>query len=290
MKCLSIYNEKGGVGKTTVCVNVAAALALMLSREASRPGDSAGRVLVADLDTQAHSEITLAGGFFSRRRPTGLGAYDNIPGILMLQTDLPLREIIRTADIPRHGDHNLDYLPSSKDKMPQVEATLIADPVDGLFRLRDVLESVADLYEYVLVDNPPSRSHVALNSLVAATHVVVPVELEAPAIEGLGNAFKTIRGVQRQHNRGLQLLGILPNKANLHITEQREFYDALCREYGDLVLPPVSRRTEITQAASEGLDIFSYRPPRNSGGIVSASPATAEFARAAQEIRDRMDR
>jgi chromosome partitioning protein len=289
MKCLSIYNEKGGVGKTTVCINVAAGLALMLSREAGGPGSSAGSVLVVDLDTQAHSEITLAGGFFGRRLQTGLGPYDNIPGLLMMQTDLPVREIIRAADIPRHGHGNLHYLPSSKDKMPQVEAALIADPVDGLFQLRDLLGSVEESYEYVLVDNPPSRSHLSMNSLVAATHVVVPLELEAPAIEGLGNALKTIKGVQRQHNHDLQLLGILPNKVNFHITEQREFYDALCREYGDLILPPISRRAEVTQATSEGLDIFSYRPPRSSGGIVSASPATAEFARATEEIRRRMD-
>ena len=289
MKILSVFNQKGGVGKTTATINIGAAFALMLSYEAG-PAEEPGRVLVVDLDQQAHSDITLSGGFFGKRTPLPLGPYDNIAGLLMLETTRPILEIIVTADIPLNARRNMDYIPSSKKKMMNVDATLRADPVEGLYRLRQILTPIDAMYAYSIIDNPPGLSHLSVNSLVAATHVVIPVQLEAPSLDGLTEALQTIQSVQRQQNAALQIAGILPTMCDFRYQEQEEFLGSLQRQYGELLLPPISRRAEITYAVSEGLDIFSFKPARASGEIVSASQATREFAAAAEELRRRMDR
>ena len=287
MKVLSVFNQKGGVGKTTTTINIGAAFALMMSHEVGAK-EEPGRVLIIDLDQQTHSEITLSGGFFGQRRQTGLGPYDNIAGLLMLDTTLPVTDINQTAEIPLGARHNMDFIPSSKEKMPNVDSALKNDPVDGLFRLREILETLEPFYQYVVIDNPPGLSYLSINSLVGSTHVLIPCQLEAPSIESLSGALKTIQSVQRQHNRNLQLLGILPTMCDFRQQEQHEFLDSLNKEYRNLVLKPISRRADVNYANSEGLDIFSFKPSRKSSAMVSASPATQEFAQVAEEIRQRM--
>ena len=288
MKVLSVFNQKGGVGKTTTTINLGAAFALMMSHEVGAK-EEPGRVLIIDLDQQTHSEITLSGGFFGQRRQTGLGPYDNIAGLLMLDTTLPVTDIIQTAEIPLGARHNMDFIPSSKEKMPNVDSALKNDPVDGLFRLREILETLEPFYQYVVIDNPPGLSYLSINSLVGSTHVLIPCQLEAPSIESLSGALKTIQSVQRQHNRNLHLLGILPTMCDFRQQEQHEFLDSLNREYRNLILKPISRRADVNYANSEGLDIFSFKPSRKSNAMASASPATQEFAQVAEEIRQRMD-
>jgi len=287
MKVLSVFNQKGGVGKTTTTINLGAALALMMSHEVGA-NEEPGRVLIIDLDQQTHSEITLSGGFFGQRRQTGLGPYDNIAGLLMLDTTLPVTDIIQTAEIPLGARHNMDFIPSSKEKMPNVDSALKNDPVDGLFRLREILETLEPFYQYVVIDNPPGLSYLSINSLVGSTHVLIPCQLEAPSIESLSGALKTIQSVQRQHNRSLQLLGILPTMCDFRQQEQHEFLASLNREYKNLILKPISRRADVNYANSEGLDIFSFKPSRKATAMASASPATQEFAQVAEEIRRRM--
>jgi chromosome partitioning protein len=287
MKVLSVFNQKGGVGKTTTTINLGAAFALMMSHEAG-PDEEPGRVLIIDLDQQTHSEITLSGGFFGQRRQTGLGPYDNIAGLLMMDTALPVTDIIRTSEIPRGARHNMDFIPSSKDKMPNVDSVLRDDPIDGLFRLRGLLETVEPFYKYVVIDNPPGLSYLSINSLIGSTHVVIPCQLEAPSIEGLSSALKTIQSVQRQHNPRLQFLGILPTMCDFRQQEQNEFLSSLQAKYNSLILSPINRRADVSYANGEGLDIFSFKPARRSDQLVSANPATQEFAHVAEEIRQRM--
>jgi chromosome partitioning protein len=287
MRILSFFNQKGGVGKTTATVNIGAAFALMLSHEAG-PEDEPGRVLILDLDQQIHTSVSLSGGFFGYR-DVSPGPYDNIAGLLMLETERPITEILSTASIPHGGRGNMDFIPSSKKKMTNVESALSSEPVDGLYRLREVLEPIDALYQYVVIDNPPSLGYLACNSLTAATHVVVPIQLEAAALFSLSETLRTIQSIQNKHNPELQLLGILATMCDFRNQEQREFYDSLRGKYGDLVLPPISRRAEIAYASSEGLDIFSFKPSRRSGSLASASQASQEYAAVAEEIRRRMD-
>lgn len=287
MKILSFFNQKGGVGKTTATVNIGAAFALMLSHEAG-PDDDPGRVLILDLDQQIHTSVSLSGGFFGYRE-VATGPYDNIAGLLLMETERSIAEIVATAGIPHAGRGNMDFIPSSKKKMTSVESALSAEPVDGLYRLREVLAPADSLYHYAVIDNPPSLGFLACNSLTAATHVVVPVQLEAAALFSLSETFRTIQSIQSKHNPDLQLLGILATMCDFRNQEQREFYDSLVNQYGDLVLPPITRRAEIAYASSEGLDIFSFKPSRKAGSLASASQASQEYAAVAEEIRRRMD-
>jgi chromosome partitioning protein len=286
VKIISCFSQKGGVGKTTATVNVSAAFGLMLWHE-NRPGQVPGRVLIVDLDQQANTDITLSGGFFGQRQQRNLGPYDNIAGLLMLDAQRPIFEIITNANIPVNA-RNVDFIPSNREKMQQVEAALQSDPANGLFRLREVLEPVEQDYEYVFVDNPPGVSHLSLNSLVASTHVILPIQLEAASVFGLADSLKAIKSIQQKYNRDLQLVGILPTMCNFRGGGQQEFYDGLCKQYKELMLPPISHRAEISDAFTAGLDIFSYKPARQAGAIMSSSLSTREYAQVAEELRGRL--
>ena len=288
MKIISYFSQKGGVGKTTATINVGAAFGLMLWHEA-QPGKASGRVLIVDLDQQANTDITLSGGFFGQRQQRNLGPYDNIAGLLMLDTQRPIFEIITNANIPVNA-RNVDFIPSNREKMLQVEPALQSDPANGLFRLQEVLEPVDQAYEYVFIDNPPGVSHLSVNSLVAATHVVLPIQLEAASVFGLADSLKAIKSIQQKYNRDLQVVGILPTMCNFRGAGQQEFYDGLGKQYGDLMLPPIIQRSEISDAFTAGLDIFSYKPARQSGAIMSSSPSTREYAQVAEELRNRLER
>ena len=184
----------------------------------------------------------------------------------------------------------LTSFPSNREKMLQVEPTLQSDPANGLFRLREVLEPVDQAYEYGFIDNPPGVSHLSVNSLVASTHVILPIQLEAASVFGLANSLKAIKSVQQKYNRDIcRVVGILPTMCNFRGAGQQEFYDGLGRQYGDLMLPPVYQRAEISDAFTAGLDIFSYKPARQSGAMVSSSSSTHEYAEVAEELRRRLD-
>lgn len=288
MKVLSVFNQKGGVGKTTATINIGAALALMLSYEAPANVEP-DRVLLVDLDKQGHSQTTITGGFFRRRiERTDLGPYDNIAGLLTQATDRPVLDIITNAGIPIRSRDNMDFVPSSKARMMGVDAEL-KSKVDGIFRLQEILFPIANLYEYVVLDNPPDLNSVSINALVAATHVVIPVQLAGPSLEALTETRKSIDAVRRQHNPDLQLVGILPTMAKLERAAQRELLAALEKQYGDLLLPPIADRSEVESATNEGMDIFSFKPSRQSDRIESVNKAANEYGIVAREIRRRMD-
>jgi chromosome partitioning protein len=286
MKTLAIFNNKGGVGKTTTTINVSAAFALMLSHEAG-PLREPGRVLVLDMDQATQTSVSLSGGFFSFDDKSR-GPYDNLAGLLLQATDYSAVELIVTAALPTGGRGNMDFIPSSA-KMAKVDRDLGEDLIDGLYRLREILEPVEGLYQYAFIDNPPNLGYGALNTLVAATDVLVPVQLEGPAIFALTETLHTISRIQEKPNPSLRLLGILPTMTNFRREEDKSWLEALRKQYGELVLPPIARRGEVTSALTQGLDIFSFRPPRQPEALASANLATQEFAALAMTIRERLD-
>lgn len=285
MKVLAVAHHKGGVGKTTISINISAALALMLAGE--NPNNP-GRVLLVDMDPQAHASTTLAGGVFSQadleENPVTLAE------LLLDETDLPVTNVLRTSRIPLYGGENLDYIPSSKARMGRASRELVG-AVDGQYRLLDIIQPLQGLFQYVIIDTPPELNVQTANSLVAATHVLVPVELAAFSLDGLSDVLGTIEKVQKRINPGLQLLGLQPTRCSFQRGEQVDILEGLKQRFSGLVLPPINERAEVTYAHSEGLDIFSYRPTRgrNPGEIESSSSATQEFAAAAREIRNRLD-
>lgn len=301
VKVISIANQKGGVGKSTYAINLAAALALMLGHEeksgparesAPEQGASnrpARRVLLVDMDPQSHAAATLAGGIFCPPERRGdRGATVTLGDLLLDESAVPVTAAIRTSGIPLRSNHNLDYFPSSKARM-KAASKLLSTEADGDYRLRYLLEAVARLYAYVVVDTPPSLDVMTVNSLVAADFVLIPVQLKGFSLDGLNDLLTTIQQVQRSKNPSLRLLGLQPTMTDFRRAEEVELNRSLVNRYGKLVLPPTSNKADVEYAINEGLDIFSYRPPRGaSAGLAGANPAAQEFARAAEEVRRRM--
>lgn len=281
MYVITVSNQKGGVAKTTTAVNLAAALALVERHlNPSKPK----RVLLLDMDPQGHASATAAGGVFGSKRD---GQYRHTLADLLVNDDPPSTvSLIQEARIPKiEGRRNLDFIPTTSAAMASASQLLVN--VDAReYRLAEALAPVAPLYKYVIVDTRPSLDVLTINALVAATHLLIPVELTALGMDSLVDMLSTVQRVQRRLNEKLTLVGILPSRCNLQRSEAQEILEQLQAQYGPVVLSPIKERAEVTYAHSAGLDIFSYRPPRSriAGEIASASPATQEFARMAEEV------
>ena len=110
---------------------------------------------------------------------------------------------------------------------------LLQGEVDGQYRLHEALEPLYDLYRYIVIDTPPTLDALTVNSLIAATHVLIPVELAAFSFDGLQGVLDTIQRVKKRQNPDLKVLGILPSRCNFQRAEQREIYEYLEKEYAD---------------------------------------------------------
>jgi chromosome partitioning protein len=286
MKILTVASQKGGVGKTTLAINVAAALALMQAYE--NPG-SPGRVLLVDMDPQAHASKTLAGGVF------GVGDEDEtdkqtLGDLLLGESTLPATAVIQTSHLPANGAGNLDYLPTHKSSLNVATRVLTSEP-DGQYRLMDLLTPIHSLYEYIIIDTPPNLGVMTINSLLAGTHVVIPIDLQAFALDSLVETLDTVERIQKHPrlNPDLKVIGILPVKCHFQRQEQVDWLETLTDRYGKLILPSIGDRGDVHSAQTQGLDIFSYKPARDTGDLASSNLAAQEYAKVAETIRSRMN-
>ncbi len=230
-KIISFANQKGGVGKTTSAINIAAGIGL-----------KGKKTLLLDCDPQGNA----SSGVGIRRNRIGATTYDILIGRARAED-----AIIKTEY------KNLSVLPSS---MPLAAAELeLADLEDRAFRLKNALESVKNDYDYIFIDCPPSLGMLTINALTASDGVIVPMQCEYFSLEGLTQILSTVKQVKRLYNPDLSLVGILITMHNGRLNLSVQVLDELKKHYADkLFSTPVSRNVRLSEAPSFGMPIQYY--------------------------------
>jgi chromosome partitioning protein len=245
-KIFCVANQKGGVGKTTTTVNLAAGLAQLKQR-----------VLVVDLDPQGNA--TMGSGI--DKRSMKLSVYDVLLGSAGV------------AEARQHSERvGYDVLGASRD-LAGAEIELVSMEQRDR-RLKGALAPIAGDYDFVLIDCPPSLSLLTLNGLTCAHGVIVPMQCEYFALEGLSDLVNTVKQVHANLNRDLQLIGLLRVMFDPRITLQQQVGDQLKSHFGDKVFNAlIPRNVRLAEAPSYGLPGVVFDPA--SRGAV----AYIEFAR-----------
>jgi len=281
---IAVANQKGGVGKSTTVVNLAAAFALKAAW--ARP-ENPDKILVLDMDPQCNTVITLAGGVFS---DSGIETPDvSLADFLGFRTAEPIMSVVKTSHLPVRGAGNLQFVFSTSASMKAIRNELAGSgAADAGFRLVDVLEEIRAIYPYIFIDTGPAEDWLTTNALAAATHVILPIEPAGFSIQGIEENFVYIEKIKKHMNPGLKVLGILPSRFHTTYTTQQDIVEFVDKRYADLILPVVAERSSIYDAIQAGYDIFSFKPPRKIGDLISSDPATEEFAKVAAEVEHRL--
>ncbi len=254
VKILAITNQKGGVGKTTSCVNLAASLAA-----------TKRRVLMVDLDPQGNA--TMGAGV--DKNSLEHSVYDVLTGRLGIQ------EVIRTDT-----SGGFDLLPANGD-LTAAEVELI--PVKRKeFRLKQALSQVQESYDYILIDSPPSLNMLTVNALVAAQGVLIPMQCEYYALEGISALMSTVETIRKSLNPSLKIEGILRTMYDPRNGLTRDVSNQLLEHFGGKVYRTViPRNVRLAEAPSHGLPALHY--DRHSRGAVAYLALAGEINRRTQD-------
>lgn len=230
-RVLAVANQKGGVGKTTTAINLGAALA-----ELGHP------VLIADMDPQAN-----ATGGLGVAPGTGGSTYELLLG------EASLRDVAIST-----GCEGLWIVPSTSD-LAGAEVELAA-MMAREFRLQRALDGAIARYEFVIIDCPPSVGLLTVNGLTAAQEVIVPVQCEYLALEGLGQFTNTLDLVRRNLNRELRLRGLLLTMYDRRTSLSQQVADEVRRHFPNTFRSVIPRSVRLSEAPSHGLPISVYEP------------------------------
>lgn len=228
---ISITNQKGGVGKTTSAVNLAYYLA-----KADK------KVLLVDFDPQGNAT-------------SGLGVDKDKLNITM--SDVMLGKKLLKDTIIATDYKNL-WLAPSTPHLANTEAEL-AQAERRFSRLKVAIESVANQYDFILIDSPPSLSLLTVNGLIAARYILLPVQAEFYALEGLGQLLETMKLVRKNINPTLDLLGVLPTMINSRTSLSQQVYEEIKQHFpGKVFKQTIPRNIRLAEAPSYGVPIGEY--------------------------------
>lgn len=228
---ISLVNQKGGVGKTTSAVNIAAAL-----------GDLGKKVLIVDIDPQGNA----TSGVGISKKNISRSTYD-----VIIERCFASEAVIKTKF------KNLSVLPSNIS-LAGAELELV-DAEKREFRLKNALDAIKDDYDYIIIDCPPSLGLLSLNALTASTGVIIPMQCEYFALEGLTQLMMTIKLVKKHYNSALEIVGIMITMYNGRLNLSMQVMDELKKYYADkLFRTTIVRNVKLTEAPSFGEPILYY--------------------------------